>query len=304
MQKTILITGVNGFIGRNLAQALRTSYRIVGTGRTATTPAIALNDYKQIQLPHPSFEELLQKWHPNVLIHCAGYGSVPLSVHNPTVDFDAGPRLVLHVLDALRRTGVKAQFIFPSSAAVYGNPEKLPITETHPLRPLSPYGYHKILSEQIIHQYYELYKQEYIILRIFSCYGEGLTKQLLWDIAQQVHTGTVELFGTGHETRDFIHVEDLARAIEFLLAKEISISTLNLAGGQQTSVREIARLLLQELGADVPLRFKEEERKGDPLHWEADISRLQAHGFSPRISLQEGVRRFALWYLEHYGNPL
>lgn len=298
MRRTVLVTGVNGFVGGNVARALGASCRVVGTGCSAGAPDASLDGYRQMELPDPCLTDLLREWRPDVVVHCAGRGSVPFSTRNPAADFDAGPRLVAHVLEAMRLSGIGARFVFPSSAAVYGNPQTLPVTETSPLRPISPYGYHKVLSEVVIRQYYELYGQEYAVLRIFSCYGEGLAKQLLWDVACRARTGAVELFGTGEETRDFIHVHDLARAVEVLIAGETGDLTVNVAGGRQVSVREIAQLLLREMGADVPLRFNGQVREGDPLRWEADISRLRDQGFCPELSLEEGVRRFARWYLE------
>ncbi|MBZ4685537.1 MAG: UDP-glucose 4-epimerase [Desulfomicrobiaceae bacterium] len=296
MKKSILITGVNGFIGSNIAKTLISSFRVFGIGRSNKAKN-TLEDYKKIELPDVSFHKILKKWKPNFVIHCAGYGSVPFSTENPTADFDAGPRLVSHVLDAIRVSGIKADFVFPSSAAVYGNSQCLPITETAPLRPISPYGYHKLLSENIIRQYHELYGQNYLILRIFSCYGEGIRKQLLWDIAWKAQSESIELFGTGDETRDFIHVYDLAQAVKILITNEIKNIAINAASGKQISVRYLAQLLLQQLGKNIPLRFNGKIREGDPLYMEADISLLRTQGFLPKLSLEQGVGRFAQWYL-------
>jgi UDP-glucose 4-epimerase len=296
MKKSILITGVNGFIGSNIAKMLLSSFRVFGIGRSNKTKNI-LEDYKNIELPDISFHNILKKWRPDVVVHCAGYGSVPFSTEKPTADFDAGPRLVAHVLDAIRTSGIKADFIFPSSAAVYGNAQCLPITEATPLRPISPYGYHKMHSENIIRQYHELYSHNYLILRIFSCYGEGIRKQLLWDIAQKSQSETIELFGTGDETRDFIHIYDLAQAVKILITNEVKNIAINVASGKQISVRYLAQLLIKQLGKNISLRFNGKIREGDPQYMEADISLLRTQGFFPKLSLEQGVGRFAQWYL-------
>ncbi|UZP66891.1 NAD-dependent epimerase/dehydratase family protein [Desulfovibrio mangrovi] len=296
MKKTVLVTGVNGFIGSNVARVLGADCRVVGIGRSAGKPDDSLDGYRQMALPDPGLADLLRDLRPDAVIHCAGRGSVPFSINNPAADFDAGPRLVTHVLDAMRLAGIRARFFFPSSAAVYGNPKSLPVAETSPLQPISPYGYHKVLSESIIQQYCQLYGQEYVILRVFSCYGEGLAKQLLWDAAVKATEGTLELFGTGEETRDFIHVHDLAHVVSLLIAQETANAVLNVAGGRQVSVREIVELLVRKLELDVPVHFNGQVRTGDPLRWQADISRLKSLGGGTSLSLEEGVQRFAEWF--------
>lgn len=298
MQKTILITGVNGFIGSHAASHLIKKHRVIGIG-TSDQPVIdTLGDYKKMILPDSSLSDYLQAQKPDAVLHCAGQGSVPLSVENPEADFMAGPQLVMHVLDSLRRSKIRSTFIFPSSAAVYGNPETLPVSEEAPLRPISPYGFHKVISENILREYYELYDQPYLCMRIFSCYGEGLKKQLLWDAAVKAGHGGLQLFGTGGETRDFIHVNDLAGIVSLLITNEITNTTLNVANGVQISVREIIETLMSSLNLDVPIHFNQEQREGDPLFWEADISRLSKLGFISKVPLQDGVRRFAKWYLK------
>ncbi|MFV0350131.1 MAG: NAD-dependent epimerase/dehydratase family protein [Halodesulfovibrio sp.] len=296
MKKTVLVTGVNGFIGSNVARVLSADCRVIGIGRSAGNSDASLYGYRQMVLPDPGLVDLLREQRPDVVVHCAGRGSVPFSISNPAADFDAGPRLVAHVLDAMRRADIDARFIFPSSAAVYGNPRSLPVAEACPLQPISPYGYHKVLSENIIQQYHQLYGQTYAILRIFSCYGEGLAKQLLWDAAVKATEGNLELFGTGEETRDFIHVHDLAHVVSLLIERKTDNVVLNAAGGRQVSVREIVGTLVQKLGLDVPVRFNGQVRAGDPLRWQADISLLRSLGGGTPLSLEEGVQRFADWF--------
>ncbi|MBL3583024.1 NAD-dependent epimerase/dehydratase family protein [Oleidesulfovibrio alaskensis] len=295
MVKTVLVTGVNGFIGSHVAALLGKSHRVYGTGG-APACSVPLAGYRQMVLPDQQLAAFMRQVRPDVVVHCAGRGSIPFSVNHPAEDFDAGPRLVAHVLDSMRRAAVPARFFFPSSAAVYGNPERLPVSEDAPLCPVSPYGCHKVLSEKLISQYHSLYGIEYVVLRVFSCYGEGLSKQLLWDAAVKACAGRVELSGTGEETRDFIHVHDLARLAELLMLRDVSCVTLNAASGRQVSVKELAGLLMRGLEADVPVLFSGALRQGDPLRWQADVARMQSLGFEPHISLEEGVRRFARWF--------
>ena len=107
-----------------------------------------------------------------------------------------------------------------SSAAVYGSPSSLPITEQSDIKPISPYGWHKYLSEILCKKYFSLYKMQTISLRVFAVYGERLTKQLFWDIYEKIQkSNDITLFGTGNESRDFINIKDLVLAIELVVEK-------------------------------------------------------------------------------------
>ena len=103
-----------------------------------------------------------------------------------------------------------ARLLLVSSAAVYGDPERLPVSEDAPLAPISPYGRHRAEAEEVALQS----GAPVVIARVFSAYGEGLRRQVLWDVAQRALVGgPVELSGTGEETRDFVHARDVAAAI-------------------------------------------------------------------------------------------
>ncbi len=151
------------------------------------------------------------------------------------------------------------------------------------------------MSEQIVREFETIYGIPHIILRIFSCYGVGLKKQLLWDVCQKIGSNDLKLHGTGEETRDFIHATDVARLIALCIEMNIKNATMNVASGEQTTVRRIATLLLKNMNSDLKLQFSGLTRPGDPLHWEADISRLNDMGFKHTIRLEEGVREYAEW---------
>lgn len=297
MKKTVLITGVNGFVGSHVASYLQNDFHVIGIGSSESCIVSSLSDYKRMVLPDLKLVELISTVKPHALVHCAGRGSVPFSVENPEADFLAGPQLVMHVLESIRLSGVRTTFLFPSSAAVYGNPKHLPVSEKSELKPISPYGHHKLLSEMIVKEYHDLYGQKYVCMRIFSCYGEGLKKQILWDAAVKATQGRVDLFGTGEETRDFIHIDDLACIVSMLVADNVTDLTLNVANGEQVKIRDIIELLVSSLNSNAPVCFNGKQRKGDPVLWEADVSSLSRLGFVPQISLQDGVRRFAEWFL-------
>jgi len=301
MKKNILVTGTNGFLGSHIAKWLVTEHNVAGIGTSLEPSFQGLSFYRKMSLPQTELVQFLEEFNPDVVIHCAGSASVPFSLKHPEADFQAGPGLVIHILEALRITHLHPTFIFPSSAAVYGNPATLPIREESPICPLSPYGHHKAVSEHIVREFETIYEIPHIILRIFSCYGIGLKKQLLWDVCQKIGSNNLELHGTGEETRDFIHATDVARLVAHCIEMDIKNTTMNVGSGEQTTVRKIATLLLKNMNSDIGLQFSGLTRPGDPLHWEADISRLKDTGFKHTISLDEGVREYTEWILS--ANP-
>ena len=138
--QSILVTGVCGFIGRYVARYFcEQGWSVIGIDNSPpeNAPLPNLSTYHCFHLPDPALNNLLQEYSPQVCIHCAGRASVGLSITNPVADFYANTTLTFEILNALRINAPKCRFIFLSSAAVYGNPESLPVNETQSLAPLS-----------------------------------------------------------------------------------------------------------------------------------------------------------------------
>lgn len=297
---TVLITGATGFIGRYVArQFAQTNWSVVGLGthppENAPTPDLAA--YYPLILPSTELAQVIQQTQPQVCIHCAGRASVDLSVVDPASDFNASVAVTFNVLDTLRIYAPTCRVIYLSSAAVYGNPASLPITETHGANPISPYGFHKLMGEQLCAEFFKLYQLPTTIVRIFSAYGPGLRRQVLWDICRKALTQpTLMLRGTGQESRDFIHVRDIARAI-YLLATQapFEANIYNLASGVETPIEALATIVRRELNCSIPLEFDGIVPLGNPLNWRADMSKLQNLGFVPEVSLARGVQVYAQW---------
>jgi UDP-glucose 4-epimerase len=248
-------------------------------------------------LPSPDLEGLIKTFQPDYCIHCAGSASVGYSMQNPGVDFNSGPPVVFHLLDSIRKVESGCKTIFLSSAAVYGNPNQLPILEDSSLNPVSPYGYHKSMCEDLMKEFHTIYGLDHVILRIFSCYGTGLRKQLLWDVCNKFKKGEAVFFGTGQETRDFIHVKDLASLIALIIKNGIVNKTINVGSGLETRIADVVALLAKSLNySKNNISFNGDTKLGDPLKWKAEVSKISDLGFRPSISLKEGIQQYADWF--------
>lgn len=212
--KTVLITGAAGFIGRYAAYEFsRNGWYVsgIGWGEWPDCNSYGLSAWNNSDVNITSLLEFADK--PDVIVHCAGGASVGFSVEHPAADFDMTVRTTSHVLEFIRLHSPATRLVYPSSAAVYGQVKNLPITEDTPLNPMSPYGLHKQMAESLCQLYSLQFGVLSAVVRLFSIYGNGLHKQLLWDACQKFSSGKNIFFGTGKEVRDWLHVEDAARLL-------------------------------------------------------------------------------------------
>jgi UDP-glucose 4-epimerase len=158
--KLILITGVAGFIGRYIARYFfQKGWKVWGIDNSSpeNAPLSMLTEYHQLRLPNQDFNRLLKQKSPTLCVHCAGRASVGLSLEYPSEDFYANTVLTFELLNTIRINAPQCKFIFLSSAAVYGNPTTLPVSETQVTMPISPYGFHKLQSEQLCSEFNHIY---------------------------------------------------------------------------------------------------------------------------------------------------
>ncbi|MFA5384776.1 MAG: NAD-dependent epimerase/dehydratase family protein [Eubacteriales bacterium] len=299
--KNVLITGAAGFIGSHFVKYYIThGYNVIGVDIKSKDQFSVTKpfEYIQLTLPDNQLHSLIRKYKPDICIHCAGGSSVGISVENPYEDFNSSALVTFHLLESLKKFSPECKIIYPSSAAVYGNPISLPISESYPLKPISPYGYHKLLCETICNEFFQLYNLNIYIIRIFSAYGPGLRKQIFWDIFNKLKKGNqLVLYGTGKETRDFIYIDDIVNAVDIILNSNVnSYDIYNIASGQETSIQELAGLIVKELNIDIPIVFNEITKKGDPKNWRADISKVRNLGFEPYIGIGDGIARLKNWF--------
>lgn len=295
----IFVIGYRGFIGSRLQTFLNEKGHDVYAYSSIEIKG-GCNDYLNSLI---NFSSLLSQFEKSIVINCSGNGSVPTSIINPNLDFEANVSFSQLLLEEIRKANTNCSYIHLSSAAVYGNPRELPIKEDCILNPISPYGYHKVLSENLCRQYSDLYGIQSIVLRPFSVYGPGLRKQLIWDVhenfCQEQNNEPIVFFGTGNETRDFIFIEDLCQIIEMLVNQVSNLSTFevfNVSNEEEIKIKTIIELIAGSF-KDKAFLFSGISREGDPNSWMGDISRIKRLGYSRKISLEQGLEAYTNWYL-------
>jgi len=301
MQRTALVTGGFGFVGRAVAHKLkRQGYRVVGIGHgrwgKEEAEAHGFDFWLDADVSLSGLMTLEERF--ELVVHCAGSGSVSYSQTNPLQDFYKTVHSTADLLEHLRLTESQALLVYPSSAGVYGAKDDSPIKESDALSPVSPYGSHKKIAEDLLASYSRNYGVRVAIIRFFSIYGPGLTKQLLWDasVKLSIANGEASFWGTGEETRDWIHVDDATEVVAGLSASAATFSVVNGATGARVTVKAVLEMLKTALGADVEITFNGAERPGDPRFYHADVSKLRQLGLAPKVSLADGLERYAAWF--------
>ena len=293
----ILIVGSKGFIGSHCVDYFSIDNEVWGCDVILdyNTPR-----YISINAVDGDFLEIFQQLKFDVCINCSGAANVPFSLQKPLNDFKLNTLNVFKLLEAIRLYAPECKFITMSSAAVYGNPEFLPIVENHKRMPVSPYGYHKVMAEMVCEEYSKYWNIKTCCLRIFSAYGPRLKKQLFWDLYNKIQNDeNPTLWGTGRESRDFIYIYDIVRIIELtIIHSSFNGEVVNVANGRQVTISEVAETLRKACGTNKTISFNGTERKGDPINWEADINKIKSWGYEPSVELEKGVNEYIKWIKE------
>lgn len=295
----ILIVGANGFIGNAAVEYfLRLGWQV----SVCTTSQIMVEKYSNcsvhcIDPNEANFNTVFQNTIFDYCLNASGAAVVSRSLTETYSDYRLNTLNVLKLLEAIRHYNPDCKFIQLSSAAVYGNPVHTPISEQAPSMPLSPYGWHKYQAELLCQEYFQIFDVKSIVLRIFSAYGRGLNKQLFWDIYQRSQNQTfVSLFGTGNESRDFIHIKDLVRVIHLVATNaDFKAQVINVANGQEICIKDAVKAFFDSFNPQMQYQFSGQIKQGDPMNWCADITELKKLGYVQSVSFQEGIKDYTKW---------
>jgi UDP-glucose 4-epimerase len=309
---SVWVTGARGFIGRHVARAFaHEGHEVLGLGHGAWTEAEhrawGVAQWHNGEVTHANLDTLAAAAGvPAVVVHLAGGSAVGPSFAQPAEDFHRSVAAVATLAEWLRLHAPASRLVMASSAAVYGAGHAGPIDESAACAPFSPYGFHKRMAELVLESYARNFGLRVALVRLFSVYGPGLHKQLLWDACTRLAAGVpvLELGGTGDELRDWLHVDDAARLLMRAAERAASEPWLVNGGtGVATPVRDIVRALTQALEPRVLLRFNGRSRSGDPASLVADTGRLQAVGFVPQCGWPDGVAAYAGWFRNAQTQP-
>ncbi len=313
MTSTIIVTGASGFIGSHLVdQLLAKGYDVIGidnmrTGKKENLSNVRNNDRFRLLIADIRDDDLAIQISDDVdaIYHLAAISSVSTSIDDPLLVHDVNTSGTVKILELARALNAK-RVVFSSSAAVYGDPEEMPIRENSTLKPLSPYAASKIAAEMYIRSYSSSYDIDSTILRYFNVYGPRQ--------AYSEYSGVVSIFtnralasepinieGEGEQTRSFVHVSDVARAT--ILAGELNTAigaTINISGKNLISILHLANLMkenVQDCNSEI---VHVAPRLGDVKDSIGSMERAQKLlSFTPLIPLERGLLETSEWYRSH-----
>lgn len=299
----VLITGGAGFIGSNIArECVRRRWNVRILDNLSSGYQINLDglpvDFRPGDVRDP---EAVAKAIDGceVVFHLAASVGNKRSLDDPLGDSAINVIGTLQVLEAARKAGVR-KIVASSSAGIYGELRTMPIHESHPLSPLTPYGASKLCMESQCLAYAATYEVEAVALRYFNVYGENQRFDAYGNVIpifvfNALHGRAITIFGDGMQTRDFVNVADVVQAnIKAALATGVS-GAFNIASATQTRILDLAHAVRDGLGVPVEIEFGS-HRAGDVEHSLADIQSASASfGYQPQVSMDDGLPSYLAW---------
>lgn len=301
----VFITGGAGFIGSNVARYfLERNHEVVifdnlSTGYGQNIPSSAKLQFIQGDIRNKELLTQSMKGCEAVLHLAAAVGNVR-SIENTMEDSEINVLGTLHVLNAARHRNIR-KMVYSSSAAIFGEPQKLPIDEKHPTAPDSPYGVSKLAGELHSLCYAKLYGMDIACLRYFNAYGPNQRYDAYGNVIPIFATKKLKkepliIYGDGEQTRDFVHVCDVAQA-NFLAATRPNVGGVyNIGSGQSITINQLAGRI-NETGDRPAVPIKHQSpRKGEVKHSLANIQKAKKLlGYDPSNDLTTGLTDYCKW---------
>ena len=301
-----LVTGGAGFIGSNIVSLLlERGHGVTVLDNLSTGYASNLEPYPEVELLNGDIRDEAAVTRAvsgkDAVFHLAASVGNKKSIEEPVFDAAHNVLGTINVLEAMRRNGV-GNIVYSSSAGIFGEPQYQPVDEAHPVEPDSPYGATKLAGEKLALSYMKLHGIKAVCLRYFNVYGQNQRFDAYGNVipifAARIARGeTLNIFGDGEQTRDFVDVKDVARANVAAAENPDAGGTFNVGTGTYISINRLVELLRETTGEDFEVSHGP-ERPGDVRHCTADITRLrEVLGISPDTGVAENLRRYYTWMM-------
>lgn len=300
-----LVTGGAGFIGSHSVDTLfEAGHEVVVVDDLSTGKRANLNPrarFYELDIRSPELPAVFASEKPHIVSHQAAQMDVRRAVREPAFDASVNVIGALNVLESARHSGVKKILFASTGGAVYGEPQHVPVDETHPIAPMSPYGLTKFTFEQYLGLYRRLYGMAYVALRYPNVYGprqdpHGEAGVVAIFTRQMLAGEQPTIFGDGAKSRDYVHVADVAAATRLLVAAGDEASVFNLGFGLEVSDRMIFDAVRDALGLKLEPRFGQ-VRPGEVSRIALDATRIRsARGWQPTLDYRQGIARTVEWY--------
>ncbi len=302
----VLVTGGAGFVGATLVRRLVEGGHAVRVLDNLTTGDASHLDGVGAELVEGDIRDA--KTLDDALggiesvVHLAAAGSVVMSVEDPAANFSVNVFGTFQVLDAARRAGVARTVLASTGGALIGNATP-PVDERSLPRPISPYGASKLAGEGYAHAFAKAYGLRTIALRFANAYGPWSARKrgAMTAFFRAINAGEpIVIYGDGSASRDYIHVDDICRALELALASDVAGGTvLHIASGVETTVQMLADMCRAATGVpEHPIEYRPKRPGEVERNFASYDLAEQVLGYAPSISLEEGIRRTWQWFEE------
>jgi len=297
---TVFVTGATGFLGSHLVKCLE--QRGAAISILARRPPERLaKEVPRLNVVHGDLSHAFSVSDASTVFHLAAQAHVGHALDDPTQTFETNTAGTITVLEAVRRSQSVENFIFVSTAHVYGTPRYLPIDEEHPVHAQEPYAASKLAAEAFISAYSTAYGMPTVIARLFNTYGPRQHPDFVVpSIIRQALTHDSLTLGNLTPTRDFTYVADVVEAL--LRLADAGEGIYNVASGVEVSIEALVTHVAQLLDKPITVASQRTQRRSAAIEidrmW-ADISHLKALGWQPYVGLNEGLTRTIEWWRDN-----